>query len=129
MGNAFKLAGCIDKFLPNPVGKLDCLDEVSYAEAKAHCDPKHNTVIMASERKSYSEEKTLPPDSADIVAISLARPLRWGLMDTSLRRAKAAKVRQGPEDISLVFDPLKSSLAFIFLSSSGYWSIHSRQLS
>jgi hypothetical protein len=30
IGNAFELAWSIDKFLPNPVGKLDCLDEVSY---------------------------------------------------------------------------------------------------
>jgi len=45
MGNAFELAGCIDKFLPNPIGKLDCLDEVSDAEAKAHRDLEQSAVI------------------------------------------------------------------------------------
>ena len=118
----------INKLLPNLACKLVYGDKVAYAEAKAHRGIKYNTVIVASERKSYSEEKSLCPDRADIVAISLARPLRWSLTDTSLRRAKAAKVRQGPGYISWCVNSLKGSLAFSFLSSSGYCSIHSRQL-
>ena len=38
IGNVLELAGSIDKFLPNLVGKLDCGDEVAYTEAKAHLD-------------------------------------------------------------------------------------------
>ena len=96
VGDRLKLVRRINKLLPNLACKLVYGDKVAYAEAKAHRDLKYNAVTVASERKSYSEEKSLHPDCADIVAISLARPVRWGLMDTLLRRAKAAKVRQGP---------------------------------
>ena len=77
------MARRINKLLPNLACKLVYGDKVAYAKAKAHCELKHNIVIVVSERKSYSEEKSLHPDYADIVAISLARPLRWGFVDTS----------------------------------------------
>jgi hypothetical protein len=47
IGNILELAWSINKFLPNPVGKLDCREEVAYTEAKAHCDFERSTVIVA----------------------------------------------------------------------------------
>jgi len=36
--NVLELTRSINKFLPNLVSKLGCLDEIAYAEAKAHCE-------------------------------------------------------------------------------------------
>jgi hypothetical protein len=66
VGDRLKLVRRINKLLPNLACKLVYGDKVAYAEAKAHRDLKYNTVIVASERKSYSEEKFLHPDCADI---------------------------------------------------------------
>jgi hypothetical protein len=47
IGYVLELARSIDELLPDPVGKLDCREEVAHTEAKAHRDLERSAVIVA----------------------------------------------------------------------------------
>jgi hypothetical protein len=58
IGNVSELARSIDKFLPNLACKLVNSDKVAYAEAKAHGDFSHSTLVAVYRKKVLERKRS-----------------------------------------------------------------------
>jgi len=68
----------INKSLTDLICQLEYRNKVANAEAKAHCDLEHSTVIAAEEGNLGGKKRLSHPNCESVVAMNLARQLEVG---------------------------------------------------